>query len=100
MLLQQDRDGLLGIVGRIAFAAALGVIGEGVLELIGEAEVIDHQAARLVAEPSKPELARQTMRSIGRSPTERRKRGSQHRFTRAMACMRPWPCIGLSAYLV
>src|SRR5215207_6596072 len=22
------------------------------------------------------------------------------RFTRAMACMRPWPCIGLSTYIV
>ncbi len=89
VLLQHDGDGLLGVVGRIALAAALGVVGEGVLQLIGEAEVIHHQPARLVAESSTPERARQTMRSIGRSPTERRQRGSQHRFTRAMACMRP-----------
>ena len=32
---------------------------------------------------------RQTMRSTGRIPTERRQRGSQRRFTRAMVCMRP-----------
>ena len=35
---------------RIAFAAALGVGRERLLQLIGEAEVIDDQAAGLVAE--------------------------------------------------
>ena len=37
-------------IGRIALAAALGVGGERLLELIGEAEVIHHQPAGLVAE--------------------------------------------------
>lgn len=40
VLLQHDGDGLLRVVGRIALAAALGVVGEGVFELISEAE--DH----------------------------------------------------------
>ena len=34
----------------VALAAAFGVGGQGALELIGEAEVIHHQAAGLVAE--------------------------------------------------
>ncbi len=100
VFLQHHGDGLGGVEGRVSLAAAFGVGDQRLLELIGEAEVIHHQTARLVAEPSTRERARQTMRSIGRSLTERRQRGSQHRFTRAMACMRPWPCIGLSAYMV
>ena len=47
------------------------------LELIGEAEVIHDQTAGLVLELSTQGVARQTMRSIGRSPTERRQRGSE-----------------------
>jgi hypothetical protein len=89
VFLQHHCDGLGGVESRVPLAAALGGGDERFLELIGEAEVIDHQTAGLVAEPSTPERARQTMRSIARSPTERRPRGSQHRFKRAMACMRP-----------
>ena len=50
VLLQHDRDGLRRVDARVAFAAALGVGGERVLQLIGEAEIIDDQAAGLVAE--------------------------------------------------
>jgi hypothetical protein len=50
VLLQHHGDGLLGVVARIALASALGVVGEGLFELIGEAEVIDHESAGLVAE--------------------------------------------------
>lgn len=36
-LLQHDRYGLLGVVGRIAFAVARAVVGKGLFELIGKA---------------------------------------------------------------
>lgn len=71
-------SGLSSVIGRIALAGILGVLGKDALELIGKAEVIHDQAAGFVLEPSTPELARQIMRSIRRSPTERRQRGSQH----------------------
>jgi hypothetical protein len=38
------------VEGRVAPAAALGVGRERLLELVGEAQVVDHQAAWLVAE--------------------------------------------------
>ena len=50
VLLQHHGDGLRGVEGWVALAAALRVGDERLLELIGEAEVIHHQAARLVAE--------------------------------------------------
>ena len=50
VLLQHHGDGLGGVKGRVPLAAALGVGDERFLELIGEAEVIHHQATRLVAE--------------------------------------------------
>jgi hypothetical protein len=49
VFLQHHGDGLGGVEGRVALAAALGVGGERALELIGQAEVIHHQAAGLVA---------------------------------------------------
>ena len=57
----------------LARAAALGVGRERLLQLVGEAEVVDHQPARLVLKT---------------------------RLTRAMACISPWPRIGLSTYIV
>ena len=50
VLLQQQRDGLPRVVGRTARAATLGVGGEGVLQLVGQAQVINHQTTGLVAE--------------------------------------------------
>ena len=50
VFLQHQGDGLRGVKGRIALAAALGVRDERFLELIGEAEVVHHQAAGFVAE--------------------------------------------------
>ena len=50
MLLQHHGDGLRGVEGRVALAAALGVRDERFLELIGEAEVIHLQPAKLVTE--------------------------------------------------
>ena len=47
VLLQYHSHGLGLIVRRIAGAAALGVSDERLLELIGEAEVIQHQAPGL-----------------------------------------------------
>jgi len=43
-------DGLFRVVGRVALAAAFGVVGERALELICEAEVIHDQTAGLVLE--------------------------------------------------
>ncbi len=62
--------------------------------------VRDHRSAAQIASHLPQLECRQTMRSIGRSPTERRQRGSQHRSTRVMACIKPWPCIGSSATIV
>ena len=50
MLLQHDGDGLLLVDGRLAGAAAVGVVGQGPLQLVGEPEVIDDQPAGLVLE--------------------------------------------------
>ncbi len=50
VLLQHERDGLLLVDRRVALAAALGVRVQGLLELVGEAQVVDDQAAGLVAE--------------------------------------------------
>ena len=50
VLLQHDGDGLFLVDRRLSGAAALGVGGEGLLQLVGEAEVIDDQAAGLVLE--------------------------------------------------
>ena len=50
VFLQHDRDCLRGVDARIAFAATLGVHRERMFQLIGQAEVIDDQAAGLVAE--------------------------------------------------
>ena len=49
VFLQHHGDGLRGVEGRVALSAALGVGDERLLELIGEAEVIHHQSAGLVA---------------------------------------------------
>ena len=48
VFLQHHGDGLRGVEGRVALAAALGVGDERLLELIGEAEVVHHQPAGLV----------------------------------------------------
>ena len=50
VLLQHDGDGFLLVDGRLARAAALGVGGQRLLQLVGKAEVIDDQAAGLVLE--------------------------------------------------
>jgi hypothetical protein len=59
--------------GGTARAAALGVGGQGLAQLVGDAEIVHDQPARLV---------RNT------------------RLTRAMACISPWPRMGLSTYMV
>ena len=65
ILLDHHVDRLFRIDGRVSLAAALGVDGEGIAELLGQPQVIHHQPARLVPEHS--------------------------RLTRAMACISPWP---------
>jgi hypothetical protein len=48
--LEHQRHGLLLVERRLALAAALGVGVQGLLELVGEAQVVDDEAARLVPE--------------------------------------------------
>ncbi len=43
-------DGARGVERCVSLAAAFGVGGEGVFELVGEAEVVDDEAAGFVAE--------------------------------------------------
>ncbi len=50
VFLEHHGDGLGGVEGRVPLTAALGVGDERFLELIGEAEVIHHQAAGFVTE--------------------------------------------------
>ncbi len=50
VLLQHQRDGLGLVERRLARAAALRVGRQRLLQLVGEAEVVHHQAARLVLE--------------------------------------------------
>ena len=50
VLLLHHIDGLRGVEGRVALAAAPGLGDERLLEMIGEAEVIHHQTTGLVAE--------------------------------------------------
>ena len=50
VFLLHHRDGLGRVKGRVALAAALRVGHERLLELIGEAEVVHHETARLVPE--------------------------------------------------
>ena len=50
VLLLHQRDGLVLVDGRPPLTSALGVRGEGLLQLIREPEVVDHQAAGLVLE--------------------------------------------------
>ena len=52
VLLQHHLDRLLLVQRRFPPAAALGVRGERPLQLVGEAEVVDDESARLVAEHS------------------------------------------------
>ena len=73
VLLQHHGDRFLLVDRGLARAAALRVGRERLLQLVGEPQVVDDQPARLV---------RNT------------------RFTRAMACISPWPRIGLSTYIV
>ena len=48
VLFEHHGDGLGGVEGGIAFATTFGVVAKSALELISQAEVIDHQAAGLV----------------------------------------------------
>ena len=50
VLLDHQRNSLVLVDGRAAVAAALRVRREGLLELVRESEVVDHQAAGLVLE--------------------------------------------------
>ena len=50
VLLQHHGDGLRGVDARLALAAALGVGRQRLLQLVGQAQVIHHQPAGLVAE--------------------------------------------------
>ena len=50
VLFLHDRHRLRGVDAGAALPAALGVRGQGVLELVGQAQVIHHQPAGLVAE--------------------------------------------------
>jgi len=48
--LQHDSHSLFLVDGRLPLAAALGVVGQSGFELVCQAEVVHHQAARLVFE--------------------------------------------------
>ena len=52
VLLLHHGDGLARVIGRAALTSALRVGGERLLELVGESKVVDHEAARFVAEHS------------------------------------------------
>jgi hypothetical protein len=50
VLLEHDRHRCRLVDRHVSPTAARGVVGDGPLELVGKADVVDHQAAGLVAE--------------------------------------------------